>query len=100
VSEQHLYEHTERFACLEVTHSPAADIVAFHIPPAATMRPLKAPVPLSPVMEFVVSYPLHDGVLFQELPYAAFVGGEGPGEFRKRRGGICLPATNAAPRIS
>lgn len=37
VSEQHLYEHTEHPQCLEVTHSPEADIVAFHIPPTVTM---------------------------------------------------------------
>lgn len=37
VSKQHLYEHTEHIQCLEVTHSPEADIVAFHIPPTVTM---------------------------------------------------------------
>ena len=37
VSKQHLYEHTEHIQCFEVTHSPEADIVAFHIPPTVTM---------------------------------------------------------------
>lgn len=37
VSEQQLYEHTEHIECLEVTHSPEADIVTFHIPPTVTM---------------------------------------------------------------
>lgn len=49
MSEQLLYKHTEHTACSEVTHSPAADIVAFRIPPTVTMSrrlflagPLKA----------------------------------------------------------
>lgn len=37
VSERHLYERTERSQGFEVTHSPEADIVAFHIPPTVTM---------------------------------------------------------------
>lgn len=113
VSEQHLYGHTERIQCLEVTHSPEADIVAFHIPPTVTMSCRLFP---SEAVESLLlcacrqqwnlesfnhnSVCAFSMVLLQYSPYAAFVGGECPGEFRKRRNGICLPVAITSPRFS
>lgn len=58
-SDRHLYEHTEHIQCFEVTHSPEADFVAFHILPAVAMScqlfPSKAvekPAAVSSTVEF------------------------------------------------
>lgn len=58
-SDQHLYEHTEHTQCVEVTHSPEADFVAFHILPAVAMscrlfpsEAVEKPAPVSSPVEF------------------------------------------------